>query len=58
MTKANYLGLKQMYNSLDTIIKLIDEDRNLTSIPNIFASVKADWGTASKEINEILKKEA
>jgi hypothetical protein len=58
MTKANYLGLKQMYNSLDTIIKLIDEDRNLTSIPNIFASVKSDWEIASKEINEILKKEA
>ncbi|MBR2195851.1 MAG: GAF domain-containing protein [Salinivirgaceae bacterium] len=58
MTKANYLGLKQMYNSLDTIIKLIDEDKNLTSIPKIFDSIKSDWETASAEINEILKKEA
>ena len=58
MTKANYLGLKQMYNSLDTIVKLIDEDKNLTSIPKIFDSIKADWETASAEINEILKKEA
>lgn len=58
MTKANYLDLKQMYNSLDTIIKLIDEDRNLTSIPKIFDSVKSDWEIASKEINEILNKEA
>ena len=58
MTKANYLGLKQMYNSLDTIVKLIDEDKNLTSIPKIFDSIKSDWETASAEINEILKKEA
>ena len=58
MTKANYLGLKQMYSSLDSIIKLIDEDKNLTSIPKIFESVKSDWETASAEIDEILKKEA
>ena len=58
MTKANYLGLKEMYGNLDSIIKLIDEDKNLTSIPKLFESIKSDWETASAEIDEILKKEA
>ena len=53
-TKINYLGIKHIYNSIDTIIKLIDDDKNLTAIPGLFKSMKTLWNAASAELSDIV----
>ena len=53
-TKINYLGIKKMYDSADTIIKLIDDDKNLTAIPGLFKTMKTLWKDAGSELNDIV----
>ncbi len=57
-TKLNYLGIKQMYDAVDSIIKLIDEDKNLTAIPGLFKPMKSIWDSAGAELADILNKKA
>lgn len=57
-TKINYLGIKSIYEMLDAILKLITEDQDLTSIPQIFETIKMKWEIAQAELSEILDKEA
>ena len=57
-TKINYLGIKQMYNYIDSIIKLIDEDKNLTAIPGLSKSIKTAWAVAEAELTDILNNKA
>ena len=57
-TKLNYLGIKQMYNAIDSIIKLIDDDKNLTAMPGLFKPMKAIWEAAGAELTDILNKKA
>lgn len=56
-TKVNYLGIKPIYDSLDSMIALITEDKDLTSIPKMFDGVKIKWNAANEELTEILAKE-
>ena len=55
-TKINYLGIKQLYNIVDSIIKLIDDDKNLTAIPGLAKSIKTAWADAESELTDILNK--
>ena len=57
-TKINYLGIKDMFDPIDKIIKLIDEDKNLTAIPGIFKSVKTVWASAQVDLDNLLNKNA
>ena len=57
-TKINYLGIKPMFDPIDKIIKLIDDDKNLTAIPGIFKSVKTVWANAQTELDNLLNKNA
>ena len=43
-----------MYDSADTIIKLIDDDKNLTAIPGLFKTIKTMWKEAGSELNDIV----
>ena len=53
-TKINYLGIRHIYNSIDKIIKLIDDDKNLTAIPGLFKTMKTLWDAAGAELNDIV----
>lgn len=57
-TKINYLGIKTIYNALDEMLTLIDENKDMTSIPNIYETIKANWELAYAELVEILGNEA
>lgn len=57
-TKLNYLGIKQMYDAVSSIIKLIDDDKNLTAIPGLFKPMKSLWETAGAELTDIMNKKA
>jgi len=57
-TKINYLGIKPMFDPIDKIIKLIDDDKNLTAIPGIFKSVKTIWASAKTDLDNLLNKNA
>lgn len=57
-TKANYLGIKSIYDMADTIVNLITEDKDMTAIPRIFEQLKAKWSEAYTELAEIVKTEA
>lgn len=57
-TKINYLGIKPIYNALDEMLTLIAENKDLTSIPEIFKSIKDNWDLAYAELVELMGNEA
>lgn len=57
-TKINYLGIKPIYDMLDAILQLIVDDKDLTSIPQIYNEIKAKWTIANDELGDILAKES
>lgn len=57
-TKINYLGIKPIYNALDEMLTLIADNKDMTSIPQIYETIKANWDLAYTELVELLGNEA
>lgn len=54
-TKMSYLGLKQIYDPLRNIEKLISEQRNLNEIPGSLKMISKYWSLAYDELKKVLK---
>ncbi len=54
-TKMSYLGLKQVYNQLRAIEKLLSEQKNMADIPDMVKNVFNYWGIAYDELKDLLK---
>lgn len=53
-TKMSYLGLKQIYEQLRNIEKLLTEQKNLANIPDILSQIIKIWESALDELALLL----
>jgi methyl-accepting chemotaxis protein len=53
-TKMSYLGLKQVYEQLGNIERIIADDKNLVEIPKLLQIINEQWSKAYVELSGIL----
>src|SRR3989339_9243 len=54
-TKMSYLGLKQIYDNLRNIEKLLAEQKNLNEITGMLKSISKYWSLAYSELKKVLR---